>query len=131
MVASGSPTMIAGSYPAVSLVSINPAGSHDHPARDARALAQGRLSLLLALEVAPSGRATADRPEAARVDPATVRGRTRRGPKRPTTASCARPAVSTAAGILWRTTMIARLQAHFGRQVFGEHPFAPTPDVPS
>src|SRR6185436_20333774 len=45
-------------YPAVSLVSINPAGSHDHPARDARALAQGRLSLLLALEVAPTGRAT-------------------------------------------------------------------------
>src|SRR5712675_2531564 len=30
-----------------------------HPARDARALAQGRLSLLLALEVAPTGRATA------------------------------------------------------------------------
>jgi len=30
-------------------------------------------------------------------DIATVRGRTRRGPKRPTTASCARPAVSTAA----------------------------------
>jgi meso-butanediol dehydrogenase / (S,S)-butanediol dehydrogenase / diacetyl reductase len=28
---------------------------------DARALAQGRLSLLLALEVAPTGRATADR----------------------------------------------------------------------
>jgi len=29
--------------PAVSLVSINPEGSHNHPARDARALAQGRL----------------------------------------------------------------------------------------
>src|SRR5216683_6895205 len=56
MVASGSRTMIAGSYPAVSLVSINPEGSHNHPARDARALAQGRLSLLLALEVAPTGR---------------------------------------------------------------------------
>jgi hypothetical protein len=42
--------------PAVSLVSINPEGSHNHPARDARALAQGRLSLLLALEVAPLGR---------------------------------------------------------------------------
>jgi hypothetical protein len=39
---------------------INPAGSHNHPARDARALAQGWLSLL-ALEVAPPGRATADR----------------------------------------------------------------------
>src|SRR5258708_6706296 len=35
-------------YPAVSLVSINPEGSHDHTARDARALAQGRLSALLA-----------------------------------------------------------------------------------
>jgi transposase InsO family protein len=42
-------------YPAVSLVSSNPEGSHNHPARDARALAQGRLSLLLALEVAPRG----------------------------------------------------------------------------
>jgi hypothetical protein len=41
---------------AVSLVSRNPEGSHDHPARDARALAQSRLSLLLALEVAPMGR---------------------------------------------------------------------------
>src|SRR5882757_4265223 len=45
MVASGSRTMIAGSLScciaAVSLVSINPAGSHNHPARDARALAQG------------------------------------------------------------------------------------------
>jgi transposase InsO family protein len=31
------------------MVSINPAGSHNHPARDADALAQGRLSPLLAL----------------------------------------------------------------------------------
>ena len=38
------------------MVSINPEGCHNHPARDARALAQGRLSLLLALEVALSGR---------------------------------------------------------------------------
>src|SRR5207247_922648 len=51
-------------------VSIDPAGPGDHPARDARALAQGRLSLLLALEVAPTGRATADRHGAARTDPA-------------------------------------------------------------
>src|SRR6266404_1865677 len=49
--------------------------SHNHPARDAGALAQGRLSLLLALEVAPTGRATADRNEAARVDPADEIGR--------------------------------------------------------
>jgi hypothetical protein len=37
------------------LVSINPEGSHIHPARDPRALARSRLSLLLALEVAPTG----------------------------------------------------------------------------
>src|SRR6202158_4876429 len=61
-------------YPSVPLVSINPAGSHNHPARDARALAPGRLSLLLALEVAPTGRATADRHGAARVDPADEHG---------------------------------------------------------
>src|ERR1700692_3097859 len=61
-------------YPAVSLVSINPEGSHNHPAREAGALAQGRLSLLLALEVASIGRATADRHGAARVDPADEHG---------------------------------------------------------
>src|SRR5580692_2858594 len=48
-------------------------GSHNHPARDARALAQGRFSLLLALEVAPTGRATADRHGVARIDPADER----------------------------------------------------------
>jgi len=42
-------------YPAVSLVSINPEGSHDHSARDACVLAQGRLSLLLALEIDVDG----------------------------------------------------------------------------
>src|SRR6266481_18488 len=47
--------------------------TNNHPARDARALAQGRLSLLLALEVAPTGRATADRHGAARIDPADER----------------------------------------------------------
>ena len=41
---------------------------------EAGALAQGRLSLLLALEVAPSGRATADRDGAARADPANEHG---------------------------------------------------------
>src|ERR1700748_1361032 len=60
-------------YPAVPLVSVNPDGFHNHPARDGGALAQGRLSLLLALEVAPTGRATADRHGAARVDPADER----------------------------------------------------------
>ena len=38
-----------------------PAGSHNHPSRDARALASFGLSLLLALEVALTGRAPADR----------------------------------------------------------------------
>ena len=42
---------------------MNPEGSHNHPARDPRALAQSGLSLLLALEVAPTGRATALRLE--------------------------------------------------------------------
>src|SRR5450755_1339417 len=42
------------------MVPVDPDGSHDHPARDARALASGRLSLLLALEVASTGRAAAD-----------------------------------------------------------------------
>ena len=45
-------------YPAVSLVSSNLERSHNHPARDAGALAQSWISLLLALEVAPTGRAT-------------------------------------------------------------------------
>src|ERR1700748_814702 len=61
-------------YPAVPLVSVNPDGFHNHPARDGGALAQGRLSLLLALEVAPTGRATADRHGAARADPADEHG---------------------------------------------------------
>ena len=34
--------------------------SHDRPTRDRRALASSRLSLLLALEIAPAGRAAAD-----------------------------------------------------------------------
>src|ERR1700676_55088 len=61
-------------YPALSLVSINPAGSHNHSARDARALAQGRLSLLLALEIAATGRAATDRDGTARADPANEHG---------------------------------------------------------
>src|SRR5215510_1759705 len=57
-------------HPAVSLVSINLVSPYHRPARDARALAQGRFSLLLALEVAIFRRPTADRHRAARVDPA-------------------------------------------------------------
>src|SRR5271170_4200003 len=75
-------------YPAIPLVSINPEGSHNHPARDARALAQGRLSLLLALEVAPIGRATADRHGAARVDPADEHGESALGGRHASTANC-------------------------------------------
>ena len=41
--------------PAISMVSIDFAGPHDRPARDARALASCRLSLLLALEVTLTG----------------------------------------------------------------------------
>ena len=48
----------------------DPAGPHDHPSRDARALASGRLSLLLALEVALTGRAATDQDGPPRVDPA-------------------------------------------------------------
>src|SRR5229473_1692526 len=48
-------------------------GPRDHPPRDARALASGRLSPLLALEVALSGRAAADRDGPARADPADER----------------------------------------------------------
>jgi hypothetical protein len=51
------------------MVSVDPAGPHDHPARDAGALASGRLSLLLTLEVALTGRAAADRDGPPRVDP--------------------------------------------------------------
>src|ERR1035437_2107636 len=51
-------------------VSVDLAGPHDYPSRDARALASGRLSLLLALEVAPTGRATADQDGPPRADPA-------------------------------------------------------------
>ena len=47
-------------YPAVSMVSIGPEGHHGHPSRDARPVASGRLSSLLALEVAPVWRAAAD-----------------------------------------------------------------------
>ena len=57
-------------YPAVSMVSVDPAGPHDLPSRDARALASVRLSLLLALEVALTGRAAADPIGPPRVDPA-------------------------------------------------------------
>src|ERR1700732_1060914 len=58
---------------ALSLVPVDPSGSHNHSARHPRALASGRLSQLLALAVAHSGRATADRDRAARADRADER----------------------------------------------------------
>ena len=61
-------------YPAVSLVSANPEGSHNHSARDARALAQGWLSLLRVLEIASTGRAATNRHRAACADPANEHG---------------------------------------------------------
>jgi hypothetical protein len=74
MVASGSRTMIAGSLSSC-ITGFHPSCvSYDHPARDTRALEQGRLSLLLALEVAPTRRATADPHGAARIDPADEHG---------------------------------------------------------
>src|ERR1700676_5039188 len=45
----------------------------DHPSRDPCALASGWFSQLLALEVAPTGRATADRHGATRIDPVDER----------------------------------------------------------
>jgi hypothetical protein len=59
--------------PAISLVSINPKGPHDHPSRDPCALASGWLSQLLALEVTIIGRAATDRGGPARADPADER----------------------------------------------------------
>jgi hypothetical protein len=56
--------------PGVSMVSVDPAGRHNRSACDARAMASGRLSLLLALEITPTGRATADRDGPPRTDPA-------------------------------------------------------------
>ena len=40
------------------MVPVDPEGSYDHPTRDARALASGRISPLLALEISRTGRAT-------------------------------------------------------------------------
>src|SRR6476619_4709391 len=66
--------MIAGSLSGCIAGSVDPAGSHDYPARDAGALASGWLSPLLAVEIKPTGRATSDRDGAALLDPADERG---------------------------------------------------------
>src|SRR6478672_6235501 len=59
---------------ALSLVPVNPPGSHDCSTRNAGTLASGRLSPLLALEITSPGRATADRGGIARADPADEHG---------------------------------------------------------
>src|SRR5438876_10303359 len=82
-------------YPAVFLVSINPEGSHDHSARDARALAQSWLSLLPALEIASTGRAATNRDGAARADPADVH-------REPTLGRAAHPRRTTQARVRGR-----------------------------
>src|SRR5262245_33661263 len=51
-----------------------PFGSHDYSTRNAATLASGRLSPLLASEIAPTGRATADRGGIACADPADEQG---------------------------------------------------------
>src|SRR5437588_9893342 len=55
---------------AVSMVSIDPPGHHDHPPGDPCALASERLPSVLALEIPPSWRSTASWRGSARADPA-------------------------------------------------------------
>src|ERR1700737_309894 len=101
-------------YPAVSLVSINPAGSHNHSARDARALAQDRLSLLLALEVAPTGRATADRHGAPRIDPADERRKSALG-------RATHPRRTAQARVWDRAVERRQVHGHRPKAISGEH----------
>ena len=61
---------------------IGPQGCHDHPPRDPRALASGRLSPVLALEIPLSWRPTEDRRGSPRVDPADERGKSAVGAPR-------------------------------------------------
>jgi hypothetical protein len=86
--APGSQTMTAGSSSNCIAGFLPSCRFSDHPARDARALAQGRLSLLLALEVAPTGRATADRHGVARIDPADKRRKSDLGRATASTENC-------------------------------------------
>src|SRR5260221_10045912 len=61
--------------PAVSMVPIDPQGHHDHPARDPRTLASGRVSPVLALEIPFSRRPTKDRCGSVRTDSSDERGK--------------------------------------------------------
>src|SRR5215510_641939 len=58
---------------AVSMVSVDPPGHHDHPPGDPCALASGRLPSVLALEISRSWRSTASWRGSARADPADER----------------------------------------------------------
>src|SRR5205809_3144570 len=58
---------------AVSMVSIDPQGPHDHPAGDPGALAPSRLPAILAVESRLPWRPTASRRGPARADPADER----------------------------------------------------------
>jgi hypothetical protein len=59
---------------ALSLGSVDPSGFHDYSTRNAGTLASGRLSPLLALAIASTGRTTADRGGIACADPADEQG---------------------------------------------------------
>src|SRR5712671_4054652 len=59
--------------PAVSMVSVGPQGHHDHPPRDPRALASGRLPPVLAVEIRLAWRPATNRRGPARADPADER----------------------------------------------------------
>ena len=74
--------------PDVSMVSIDPEGRHDHPARNAGALASGRLSPLLALEIGSRGGRPQNRDGIARTDPADEHRRTSFGVRHASTANC-------------------------------------------
>ena len=64
------------------MVSLSLARDHDHPARDARALASCRLSPVLAMEVPLPGRAASDRGGLAGADPADERRKSAMGAPR-------------------------------------------------
>src|SRR5258708_5087560 len=59
--------------PAISMVSIDPPGHHDHPAGDPCALAPSRLPAILAVENPPPSWSPPSRPGPARADPADER----------------------------------------------------------
>lgn len=66
------------------MISIDPAGPHNRPARDHRAVVvQGQLSAVPAMEITFTGRAAADRHEPPRADPADEHRRPAVGSGRP------------------------------------------------